>query len=905
MAYIYSSWEYSQGPILYIDSSGFKSIDEDKNFEYYYIVKYSPVEYRRKVTDEQGVSFYEFKYSFGSDFTARKELGEYTFEGKSQVTKTVTHSVTEDGFQDSITKTFYIDTNMSSNLDTNIKVEIDPTLSVSMSDWKFNTTSSVTIPSMFNGVPCGWVTVTKTGYRTESYTSYGTSSSWSGTGAHVTDPPSTWSSGSYPGRSARLSIGYYDGAKKEYSTDNYTYWTYKGNSYRSENDGGNVYKKTYSSYSYTSYRTVSYTYKETYGSYGLLNLKTIRDKIHTYLEYSSVVLRFKSSVKLNNPPTVYMDSATTATAQRQTLSCKISGEVSAGQIIEYYVPMSLITSTFASVDSVYVLIDKGNCSASDAYFSEYYAYIETETDKIPYLNLVIEAFDILNNKWYQACTIPYLNYLEIKSLRESKQHISKNLFLPESLPKTDSSYRVRLDTNLIAKEAEMLVNFRLDVLAKQLISPGSVTDRKLYLNNDSEKYEAEVEVDVVDELKLNVLGSTYHEKKTHPGFLRKGANDIHAYLKNYTQVIDDSILSENRTKNKWYNSIESVNGNWISNSTFVANTIDVPQVTILQGADENLNKDIITFKIPYSGLQPNSTYNLMFGTHIQKSFTIANVNTVNASDEYKVVKSKVFTKTTYDPNKITVTELDKDYYTPLYKRQDGSSSELISEYDICGKDIDVVYTFKTKEVSNSDKDSFIIKIRSKAIKNMLFKNMQCVCINNKGEKSIDIIEPYNVDAFAGRQFETFMTIYYDGFNIENINPLLYDDMMYLKHSLNKIREDYTLSPYPWSKWFDESEDEVGHKMGVYKDNPIRATHFNEVKDCCIQTYSDLLALRPPVTLNTTPSLFRDNTDLILLDDKDDSKGYVLQHVKDREGKDMEIDKYFPEWRKIVELINRN
>ena len=52
MAITYSSWEYSQGPTLYIDSSGFESIDEDKNFVYYYIVTYGQVEYRRKATDE-------------------------------------------------------------------------------------------------------------------------------------------------------------------------------------------------------------------------------------------------------------------------------------------------------------------------------------------------------------------------------------------------------------------------------------------------------------------------------------------------------------------------------------------------------------------------------------------------------------------------------------------------------------------------------------------------------------------------------------------------------------------------------------------------------------------------------------------------------------------------------------
>ena len=104
MANTYSSWEYSQGPTLYIDSSGFESIDDNKNFVYFYIVTYSPVEYKRKVTDETGTSTYEYKYSFGTDNSSRKILDRYTFSGKNQLTKTVTHTVTEDGHKDTINK---------------------------------------------------------------------------------------------------------------------------------------------------------------------------------------------------------------------------------------------------------------------------------------------------------------------------------------------------------------------------------------------------------------------------------------------------------------------------------------------------------------------------------------------------------------------------------------------------------------------------------------------------------------------------------------------------------------------------------------------------------------------------------------------------------------------------------
>ena len=167
--------------------------------------------------------------------------------------------------------------------------------------------------------------------------------------------------------------------------------------------------------------------------------------------------------------------------------------------------------------------------------------------------------------------------------------------------------------------------------------------------------------------------------------------------------------------------------------------------------------------------------------------------------------------------------------------------------------------------------------------------------------------PYNTGIDSGRKSETHMVVYYDGFRVEHINPLLFKDMIYLKYELDKIRNEYTLEPYPWKEWTNVKNqvDKEGHMLGVGKDQPLRATHFEEVRQCCITTYSDLLKLKPPVDLNTTPTIFRDNTGLIPLDDTDEKQGYVLQHVIDKNGEPLEINKYFPEWKKIIDLINRN
>ena len=915
MAYTYSSWEYSQGPNLYIDSSGFKEIKEDKTFTYFYIVTYSPVEYKRKVTDELGNSFYEFKYSFGSSNVDRKVLEEVTFNGKEKVIKTVTHTVTESGHKDTITKTFYIDTNIASNLNTNVHIKVDPNFSIDITDWKFNASKTITIPAAFNGIARGWVTLKETGYRTESYTSYGTSSSWNNTGASVTDPPSTWSSGNYPWKSARLSIGYYDGAIKQYETKDYTYWTYKGDSYRSDNDGGDVYKKKYHSYSYTSYYTVSYTYDQPYGTYGSLNLNEVRKKIGDYSDYASVAIRMRTSTKLDKPPKVYLDTATSKTSQRQALTCSHSGGIAADELIEFYIPLSVINSTFKDKSNIYVLIDKDKCTVRDVYFYEAYAYIELDVDRIPYLNLLIQTYNAATDLWTTACVVPYMNYREIETMRHNKQHISKNLFLPSDLPKTDKNYRIQLDTNMVPKDAEMFTNFRIDVLSKQLITPGSIIDKKLYLNNDTTSNEAknaEVEVSEIDQLKLNAIGSLNYKSNTHPGFLLQGANDVHAYIKNSVFISEEGVSEANISKNNWYNYITNKNGGWISNNLFIANTYELPErLTIMKPSSSFAKDTVLSLRVPYNELKPNATYILKFTINASKDYIIDPNSIINAADENNIIKSLFYSESSYDSNKVSIQNVNHITYSPAYKLKTSSTTKFISEYDATKKDIPVNLRIETKNIDKNTTGYFTINFNRQAIKNITINRLQCLCIDKNGTKFVDVFEPFIVSETSGREYDTSMTIYYDGFNIEQINPLLYNDMVYLREQLDSIRVQYEIEPYAWSDWNEKYNgtelitDKEGHGYGVNRNQPLRAIHFNDVKKCCLNTYEELLKKKPPVILNTSPTIFRDNTGLIPLNENNVSEGFVLQHFKDKDGNKMEIDKYFPEWRKIIELINRN
>ena len=875
MAYTYSSWEYSQGPTLYIDSSGFKSIDDNKNFVYYYIVTYSPVEFRRKVTDDKGVSTYEFKYSFGNSNASRKVLKEETFSGKEKITKTVEHTVTEEGFSDTIIKTFYIDTNITNNLNTNIHITVNPKSKVETSEWTFTNTKN--FPKEWEGKEyLGWYSVTETGYRTESYRTWGYA--W----VYLPNPDKYYS----PSCSGPI---YIPDEGEEYG------WGYNTD-----------YK-----YYYTATRRVSYSYTNVYNTYCKLNLKNVREKIGDFSEHSVVTFMLKTEQGLNKPPKVSLDTGTTSTSLRKELTPKNEGSHATGDYVEYYLPVSLINQHFKDYNEITIILEKGSCDAKQAYFTEAFVFVEIDATKIPYINLIVQAYDAAADKWFNACVVPYLNYIEIEDLRKNESQVAKNLFFPEDLPKTDSTYRIMLDTNVHASDRELLTNLRIDVLSQQLIVPGSVEDRKIFLNNDTIDYE--IEADEVDELKLNALGHINYRIPTHPGFLKQGANDVHAYLKNSVFADDSGIAKENISKNIWYDYVSVKNGNWISNNIFVSNTFEFPQISLLKSSDNNvLNDTLISFKIPYESLKPYSTYTLKFDANASESFVITDINTINPSDVSRVNKSTLFIDTDADTSKASVEAIEYIFYSPLYKIKRDEDTEYVSEFNVCDRDIPMEIKIKTKNIQPGDKGVLNININRYAIKNILLKGMHCFCEDSNGVRYLDVTEPYNINSTSNRQFDTSITMYYDGFHVEQINPLLYKDMMYLREALNKIRSQYTIPAYNWSEWGDKFDDkgetlydDYGHRYGVEQGQPLRAIHFNDVKACCVDTYEKLLALKPPVHLNTSPTMFRNNVNLIPYKDGAPEQGYVLQHYLDREGNPMEVDKYFPEWRKIIDLINRN
>jgi hypothetical protein len=136
-----------------------------------------------------------------------------------------------------------------------------------------------------------------------------------------------------------------------------------------------------------------------------------------------------------------------------------------------------------------------------------------------------------------------------------------------------------------------------------------------------------------------------------------------------------------------------------------------------------------------------------------------------------------------------------------------------------------------------------------------------------------------------------MILYYNKNKIEYINPLIYDDLMYLKNELDKIRSDYNMVAYEWNSWLDKD-------TGVQKNNILKAAHFDEIKNCCYDTYEKLLDIG--IDKETDPSEFK------MIPYWMDSSGQkILQHVYDVNKKPMDFDDYFPEWKLLIDLLNKN
>ena len=857
MALTYGSWEYNQGPKLYIDSSGFESIDNDKNFTYWYTVTYSPVEHKRKVTDENGTSHYEYKYSFGDNNSSRKTLGRYTFSGKTQVTKTVSHSVTEAGYKDTLSKTFYIDANMSSNLNTNNGKPVDPSLKFNTDEWKINGTSSSSI---------GWKTSTKTGYYTESYSYWTTETVYVPTGIQWTGNP--------PGNGKII-----NGYCYIIETRRVQRW---------------------------STRQVPYNYNVLENSTCALNIKSIRDKISSFVEYvnPSVIVNLKNtSSGLNVAPDVYINSSTN-TSDRVKLSPVNSGAVSQNGYARYYIPLSYITNTYKNNEKIYLFVEKGSCSSSDATISEAYAELEIDTAAMPYINLLLQSYNSKTNVWSTCCTIPYLNYLEIKELRNSKNKVSKNLFLPNNLSKTDSDYRIQLDTNMVQKDIEAIINFRIDVLSDQLIQPGTIDDKSLYLSNDTQEFE--IEVAQVNDLKLNALGEINYKLKTHSGFLKQGANEISSYLKDNVFVDTSNIKQENITKNTWFSFMTKRNGKWLSNRLFASNLLEFPQTGILKSGDLNKYIDnFIEFKVPYKNLKPNSNYSLMFTVNISDDYPITKLPTILTTDIPNIIKPNIYSESIYDSNKISIENISKLIYSPAYKvKENSNSTQLVSEINNYNKDIQLSINFTTRNIKENDNEYFSIYLYRDSIKNVFLKDLKCLCVTSSGENFLDIVEPYNISPTIGRQYETKILMYYDGFHLKHINPLLYNDLVYLRNELDRIRYEYSLPNYEWKEWDRTDKDSNGKSLSVGRGEVLRASHFNDVRQCCINTYRELTELDPPIVLNNPSSVFK-KAQIPDHPNGNELGNGVLQHVVDINNKELTVDEYFPEWKMIINLINRN
>jgi hypothetical protein len=502
---------------------------------------------------------------------------------------------------------------------------------------------------------------------------------------------------------------------------------------------------------------------------------------------------------------------------------------------------------------------------------------------------VFQSYNSSLNSWTDCLTVPYLNKDEIIRLRSGEFKSSKNIFLPQNLPASDGDYRIRIDTNLTGDTKEIIDSFKIDVLSEQKV-PTGLSDKAIYISNDT--LNKEYFIDDVDEIKLNALNFIDYTKETEVGFLREGANDISGYLKSTNVEIQTSEkYIENKTENIFCSKyLRHKHGHWISNKIFASHSIDIPKVGILKTKDTRTK--ILEFIIPYRDLAPNTHYYLEFEIEVFMVYDIPDIHTINEVDKDNVIESLIFSNCTGDQNKITVKNIDEIIFKPHHNiKYSNNSIGFINNINKYNKTILKTIEIKTDNISSFDVDEFKLSLWTEGIANIYIKNMRWKRKYDNNKIDVDVFNFYGDNDTDERYYETNMILYYNKNKIEYINPLIYDDLMYLKNELDKIRSDYNMVAYEWNSWLDKD-------TGVQKNNILKAAHFDEIKNCCYDTYEKLLDIG--IDKETDPSEFK------MIPYWMDSSGQkILQHVYDVNKKPMDFDDYFPEWKLLIDLLNKN
>jgi hypothetical protein len=388
------------------------------------------------------------------------------------------------------------------------------------------------------------------------------------------------------------------------------------------------------------------------------------------------------------------------------------------------------------------------------------------------------------------------------------------------------------------------------------------------------------DIDLETIIKQGTIEYTWNRTSEVNNLLVPGSNTLEAFTCPYDYTEEDVTFND-------------YNGQWTSETTFLSKTIMsqfMYKDSIIRPSNvsnwSEVEKDFLEIQIPYSCLEPDTNYKIVFDAIAEPGFSYENKEyTILQKDIDKVCASYMFTEVRHEHLKNVSHNSEYLLYRSEYKIIETSKkASYINRYDTPFNNI-IYFTTPSKNVMNTlkDTDKFFIRLSARGVKSIKLFNIFIYNTVNP------IMKPLTGRRIVNTSIEENLVkinVMYSSFNFDQgyIDPLKKEDIIALRDHLSSIALIYNVNiQKPWRDITNAN-------------SYLMARDFNDIKNYCYNLFTEIKN-KYPSNFKGNPTLFKSLPTLqsgAVRTVKIDSKG---NPTVDSRGKT-----YFSEWDDLIDII---
>ena len=340
-------------------------------------------------------------------------------------------------------------------------------------------------------------------------------------------------------------------------------------------------------------------------------------------------------------------------------------------------------------------------------------------------------------------------------------------------------------------------------------------------------------------------------------------------------------------------SFNDYNGEWMSETIFSSKQLTSQYIykdSIVRPNNitdwSEVEKDFLEIQIPYTYLEPDTNYKIVFDAVAKPGFSYENQEyTILQKDTDKICASYLFTEVNHKYLKNVNYNSEFLIYRPAYKIIETSKkATLINRYDTPLNNI-IYFTTPSKSLMNTlkDTDRFYVKLRARGAKSIKLFNIFIY-------DAIDpVLKPLAGKRIINTSIEENLTkinVIYSSFSFDQgyIDPLNKKDIISLRDHLSSIALIYNVNiQKPWRDITNAN-------------SYLMARDFNDIKNYCYNLFTEIKNRYPsnfkgdPELFKLLPTIKTGETRTVKIDTKGNP-------VVDNRGKT-----YFPEWDDLIDIL---